>query len=169
MSEYYPRNPIDEERRRLILERLEKERELRRQHVRDGTIDQFQLEDITDSNNYSNAYNSNAYYPDESQMSDMKDPSQILLLDPEEEEAQDYYLPNPETQYQVVYQQPYEVPQMHPQPEQMHQMPYSEFGFNPENLYDPNTMQSFVHGDMNKENKRDVDNVRHSRKVSRYI
>jgi hypothetical protein len=65
---------------------------MRRQHVREGTIDQFRLEDITDfNNNYSQNY-SDYQDPDDSKMDGMKDPSQILLLSPGEDD--DYEINN---------------------------------------------------------------------------
>ena len=36
MEQFYPQNPVDEQRRQLIMQRLEEERELRRKHIREG-------------------------------------------------------------------------------------------------------------------------------------
>ena len=160
------------QRKQIILERLEREREMRRQHIRDGTIDQFQLEDFSDVNNQSDNYYQNEQY-EENQMSEMKDPSQILLLEPqEEEEMERYSIP------QAIYENPMQDNQYtsemeeHKYPEEVQPYPYEEenmdynaFGYNPENLYDPTTMQSLEYSDANKENMRNEFNTK-SRKVS---
>lgn len=158
---------IDNQRRQLILQRLEEERQLRRQHIREGTIEQFHLEDITDSNNYSQYYDENNYnrqWNEEQQMSEMKDPSQILLMEPDDE--YDNY-PQPEMIYQMQqdYYEQEQPLQMYSHPSQMqyYQQPIENFGYNPENLYDPNTMQSLVHSDKNKENQRSYDNVNNNK------
>ncbi|CAI2385956.1 unnamed protein product [Moneuplotes crassus] len=184
-------------RKELILQRLEKERELRRQHIREGTIEQFQLEDFSD-NNYSGNYES--YRSDEyqnQQISEMKDPSQILLLEPDdyhENEMYEEYQPeyghqipniNNEAMMQgynpgqpmihsykqaqpMMQQYNHEQPimQHHNQEEPMiysyndpiNEEEYNEFGFNPENLYDPNTMSELHHSDRNKENETNLTN-----------
>jgi hypothetical protein len=157
MEDYYARNSIDDQRRELILQRLEEERQSRRQHVREGTIEQFQLEDITDSNNYS--HYDNPYY-EEQQMSEMKDPSQILYMEPDEE-YQNYAHPEMIYDVQQEYYEQEQPIQSYPYPNQMHhyQQPQEHFGYNPENLYDPNTMQCLVQPDVNKENQRTFDNI----------
>ena len=150
-------------RKQLILERLEQERELRRQHIREGTIDQFQLEDISDANQYSHNYDHYNIEHQEEQFSEMRDPSQILLLEPSEDDEIERYHQR-EAQYTYQEQslpQPQEIPQSldynEPQEENLD---YNGFGFNPENLYDPNTMQNIEYSEQNKENVRNNDRKR---------
>lgn len=165
MEDYYTRNSLDDERRRLILQRLEQERQLRRQHVRDGTIDQFKLQDITDVNNCSENY-SQHYNLDNSRMSGMRDPSEIMMIDDEEDANEDLYGQEQDADYYVAFQRfPQNVPQMHPHPNQMMKIPDCQFGYNPENLYDPNTMQNVFYPEMGQENSRDIENINPHKRV----
>lgn len=131
MDSFYPRNSIDESRRQMILQRLEMEREQRRKHVKDGTIDQFKLEDIT--NNSNNQSQQNMFYTNSTQMYGMKDPTEILL-NPSNFEAEqiednsdqmsacEYKHQSFDSQYNVSYGQ----------------NPNINYGFNPESIYNQN-------------------------------
>ena len=142
MDSFYPRNQVDDDRRQMILRRLEQERELRRKHVKDGTIDQFKLEDIT---NYSNSQSQqNMYYSDSTQMFGMKDPTEILL-NPNSEEVD----PNEDISYQVPptdsRQRSFDNQYMMSYPQNVN----NNCGFNPESLYNENMSENQIYLDRN--------------------
>lgn len=156
MEAFYARNSLDDSRRQMILQRLERERELRRKHIKDGTIDQFELEDITEISS-ATPQQQNMFYGDRMGLQGMKDPSQILMNSYDDH----YDQPDDDEPYQISPDNEYNRRYEYDQPRMVqNSVPYGQFGYNPESLYDPQeARQSAEHFDVNKENMRQAYNT----------
>jgi len=141
-----------------------------------GTIDQFVPTDITDLNNSSPSY-SNQQYDISDKMTGMRDPGEILLMTPSDDENDVYNapyqacnMPQPnfqksmDAQYRVTYQHHYNEPQNNDaeDPSQLPEMyEPDKFGYNPESLYSQDAVPN-IHQYPGKENYRSFQNVQKS-------